>query len=716
MELEKSSYIAYGDGYRKQKQRFIFKNQKWNKEIARFKAIKGKWVLVNKGFSTEESGSNYINSVNYLYGYPLMSGIEIEGLGFMPYSVLPKNQRKYSFYPLLRNSTDYFESYGQFTVSNQAQNQFGIYDGYGCLSLDGGYLQAKGRKEADWNALTLFTKITNKLPNTRFFEVKFHFNLKNIPSNNNVYWLFYSGNADGHIGIYVTKDGKMAWHIEDKKQSQILTIPVADTVIKSGQWYGVRIKYAPKSNASIYLDGELKGVAPSSIGFCSANPEPLFWGSGRTSKIDAGGNAVVGSAWTTTPMFISCIYLTNEQYTEQQLDIINEYSAVDLVFTGLDGQMHNGSKWISTINYKFWDPIHSSVIPSNQTAKMIYTIPDDLPSGRYNVTIRARGKETNPVPIFIGPKTVLQKKYTETFDNPYQFLDMWTCAHKAWGGKNGGVISENVFINENNELVLRAQGDLATSGFHGVNNKGERIDRYTRVGNSIVSKDYMGPGSYIVEAKMPPKTGACFAMWTFHYEEVFPGDPRWQSLLDEGLSIQGTAASGYYIVRNHEIDIETPTALKGAPDMEITSWENCRFNNWHGELESEYTDAFVDCQSNLSDGEYHEYRFDWHVDDNPRVEFYIDGVLKHINYDFTPNIVGKLWIGYWFPSAPNNHWAGKVADWVEQSCLVRKFEFIPFIDEHARTISESYPFDVFRTANYSHLRLNHRNGGTVEEK
>ncbi len=166
---------------------------------------------------------------------------------------------------------------------------------------------------------------------------------------------------------------------------------------------------------------------------------------------------------------------------------------------------------------------------------------------------------------------------------------------------------------------------------------------------------------------------------------------------------------GFYTVRNHEIDIEIPTALKGAADMEVVDYQNARFNTWRGENRNwdlqpgdpgywtEYTDDFINHGVSVNDDDFHEFRFDWHLDGTPRVEFYIDGVLKHTVYDTVPDIPGRFWLGLWFPSSPGNHWAGRDADFVTEFMEVRSISIEPFAESaNTRNIGESYPMDVFR--------------------
>ena len=296
-------------------------------------------------------------------------------------------------------------------------------------------------------------------------------------------------------------------------------------------------------------------------------------------------------------------------------------------------------------------------------------------------------------------------------------------AHKAWGGTNGGVVQDNVIFDpEAGHLEMRACGDLYTGPVKGVNRIGEPSGFNTRIGACVATRDYFGPGSYRLVAKGVQVPGVCNAFWTFHYEEGYPGAALFDECINDGIHISGDEVAGFYTVRNHEIDIEWPTALKTDMDQEAVQFTACRFNTWLGELRnwdvknnddpvsspnwapyndpdywSEYTDTFTYHGVDLADDQFHEFRIDWHVGPNKRVEFYIDGVLKQTITTHVPDIPGRFWAGVWFPSAAT-HWAGRGANFAEQSMFIKTFEIHPFVDEmqYARQRAETYPWDVYR--------------------
>jgi beta-glucanase (GH16 family) len=280
-------------------------------------------------------------------------------------------------------------------------------------------------------------------------------------------------------------------------------------------------------------------------------------------------------------------------------------------------------------------------------------------------------------------------------------LTKWWYGRKHWGPeapKNHGVAPENVSVHDG-RAFFAANGDSYTGAVKGVR-KGTggyvQDQPGLRSGGIIVSDAYLGSGRYEARVKLPPSTGVCSALWTFHYQEIAEGAPEYQEYLKAGNVAQGDKENGYYVVVNHEIDIEIPTALKNEADSNA-SYSNARYNTWIGETTPEYTDAFVNNGANLSDGAFHILRFDWHTGGSgqePRVEFYVDDVLKHTTKTHVPTIKGRITLGTWFPE-----WAGGVAAFDVQYLEIDWFKFTPFAEPNDRNVVESYPGDGMTKCN-----------------
>lgn len=366
-----------------------------------------------------------------------------------------------------------------------------------------------------------------------------------------------------------------------------------------------------------------------------------------------------------------------------------------------------------------------------------FTIPPAAPLGKVDLVLRALNIESNPLPMEIIPTTTRSTPFSTNFETRQDLDDNFFLMHKAWGGANGGVVAENVEIRDG-KLWLYGNGDLYEGSIQGVTRDGDpkfhtheadpRLGQpwTNRVGACVVYKEKTGFGSYRVKAKIPTELGQCSAFWTFFYNEIYPEDPRYPEYIAEGLHEQGNLADGYYITRNHEIDIELPSHLDGGILAE-PSFNNMKCNTWRGELQNwdvpfghpeyweEYRDNLTPTGVDMYNGQEREFRFDWYKD---RVEFYIDGVLKRTNtnvpYVTVPDIPGHFTFGVWFPSSPlpskpwlvrpDRAWAGGTVDadggrkamFDRVVMEVSEFTFTPFDQTGLRLEAETYPFGGYR--------------------
>jgi hypothetical protein len=376
---------------------------------------------------------------------------------------------------------------------------------------------------------------------------------------------------------------------------------------------------------------------------------------------------------------------------------------------------------IPTVQIFFGDTVVSNIwIVTLTTTILGFTVPAGITPATYSVYALIGGVSNTPVRVRYINLPIRSTALSLRFDNSAVLTAYFDKMTKGWGGANGGVVAENVSIGPDNSgttvLVLESHGDNYAGTVQGVDSLGN--PKYNpngtpwvkRVGAVVVSKDYYCFGRYEYEAKVVQVLGVASAFWHFHYQEIFPDDPRWDSYINDlGLRTSGDSENGFYIVRNNEIDIELPSHLLGG-DIEDPSLANAKFNTWRGELQNydvapgdpgyweEYRDNYRALGFNAADNQYHTYRYDWYHD---RVEFYVDNVLivTNINNQFgydsnnLPDVAGKVTIGPWFPSAAKK-WAGLTANFTIEKMYVKSFSYTPFTSEiasHQVFVGETYP-------------------------
>lgn len=241
----------------------------------------------------------------------------------------------------------------------------------------------------------------------------------------------------------------------------------------------------------------------------------------------------------------------------------------------------------------------------------------------------------------------------------------WRMANANWGGNgddghvyNGGVVPENVRF-EGGRAYLAAHGNLYTGRVRGVDKQGRSVVPGIRTGACLVSKTRMHYGSYRVRMKVVPHLGCCTAIWTFRYD-----------------------ASGGKVL-NHEIDIEMPG--RPGPGRTGIGFDYALCNTWIGEDADRYTTGYTHLPARVDDGEFHDFRFDWHYD---RVEYYVDGSCVQTNRSHVPNIPGEFWVGAWFPKG----WTG-TPDFDEAEAVVDDFSYTPYEAEIAGALEATVPDD-----------------------
>lgn len=265
-----------------------------------------------------------------------------------------------------------------------------------------------------------------------------------------------------------------------------------------------------------------------------------------------------------------------------------------------------------------------------------------------------------------------------------------------------------------------------------------------RTGTALVSNKYFGYGKIDVWLQLPVGTwGVCPAIWLFHYIEVSDTDYRYDIAPYNERNEQGSDEAGWYRVVNNEIDIELPSHLTngtindwsdlqksyfdttcidnqlaigvvaGSDDDKglyqlvdidnpkeriswkkiyyvanpryIPSFQNCKLNNWVGELNSgdgwclpqgsvsaedyykgtslngdndlvnakeEYCSRLThiaDNENGFADGKFHKWSIVWLPD---RVLLYVDDIFYRENKGFIPFNQMKLTIAGWFPTMP----------------------------------------------------------------
>ena len=714
-----TAYIGVNGTHKKVLKKHISVDSTWKPQKHSWVGKNGYWILSHSDTPIDYT-KNF--SIRRLEGYTMEpENVNVmRGDGIKDYQY--PSPRVGSYYELQKNLSDIFENFGNgttigatiATVSNQNSLLFNTTTGY-------------FKPNSDWTANGFFGNDGM----SKNFVLGMHFYINELPAVDSLLPIFSTGGAEAGYIIGVNSNGKIEQQVWKSNVKEVNTSVNAFSL----GWNSMVIQ---RINGVITLHtlNETTNISANIMG------QPL------TDEL------FFGASWkylTATPINPEIsptgIFYSNKTYYSQSGSAIK-----NLYISSTPVDNINIQKLLTrqdpVVVFKNLDTLTETIVPTEwvnavKNDQVVYTLPTNFTLGSYENFIRFHtGEESNKFPVKVIATQKRVTYFLDDYSDNNTLKDNYYLLNRQWGGANGGVVAENVFIRDG-ELILRAHGDLYTGDIQGVDRDGNpKFHTHVndpklgqpwtnRVGACVVFKEKTGYGSYEIEAFIPNKLGVCYAMWTFFYNEIYPNDPRWDDFIADGLHQQGTQEDGYYVTRNHEIDIELPSHLDGGVYSQ-PSLSNMKCNTWRGELQNwdvpptdptyweEYRDNLTPIGFNIADGNYHKLRFDWH---NDRVEFYIDGVLKRINTNTAkgntiPNIPGHFTFGLWFPSSPmlakpwlvrpERAWAGGVIDPVDGGMKadfdvvemkVKKFTFTPFNEPGENVTGETYAFGGYRIKN-----------------
>jgi hypothetical protein len=596
-------------------------------------------------------------------------------LGTLMDAYKPVN-RDWAYYKLERNVSDEFENYA--SGDNIGTFSFNKRDGTTLATMDGAtqYFRTDptstsrgfiGNSGNEHNTVVLWL----------WFDV--------LPTTNKFLWIASNATQTIYTGLRFNAASKCLQYIR-YRQGLHNVVVTSVSQIEANRLYTTCCRYNKLTGfQELYINNELESstTSLSTLTISAADPTRITVG----LSINEGFTKVNVGHFRLARLLLTDIY--------QLMSV-----PVPKIFFG---DTVVGNEWIVLFN----DTILGFTVPAGITPKA------------YPVYVKINGISNIPIVVDYIDLPICSTALSITFDNDLVLDQYFDKMRQQWGGANGGVVAENVTIGADDEsnqvLVLECHGDYYADTVQGVDRFGnpkfnpDGTPWVKRVGGVVASREYFCFGRYEYEAKVVQVLGVASAFWHFHYQEIYPDDPRWNSYTNDlGLRTSGDAENGFYIVRNNEIDIELPSHLLGG-NIEDPSLSNGKFNTWRGELQNydvapgdpgyweEYRDNYRPLGFNAADGQYHTYRYDWYHD---RVEFYVDNVLivTNINNQFgydsnnLPDVASKVTIGPWFPSA-RFKWAGPFANFAIEKMYVKRFSYIPFPEEianHQVFVGETY--------------------------
>lgn len=217
---------------------------------------------------------------------------------------------------------------------------------------------------------------------------------------------------------------------------------------------------------------------------------------------------------------------------------------------------------------------HENMIEVSRT-KVGFTIPQDVPPGRYDFYVRYNGITTTPISIQVlevnAPYNDFEYDFSADTGATTMFQLGFYPVGESEGTADGGVAPKNLYFKDN-LLVMEAHGDWYDGQVHAVGIGGATklhtnpLDLLygeswkTRVGAAVATRGYYGYGSYIVEAKLPKQIGVTPFFGIFHNAKVKFQDPYYEQCLGRGLHPQGDTFGSDWVftVVKNELAMELP--------------------------------------------------------------------------------------------------------------------------------------------------------------
>ncbi|MDE7296618.1 MAG: glycoside hydrolase family 16 protein, partial [Clostridia bacterium] len=289
--------------------------------------------------------------------------------------------------------------------------------------------------------------------------------------------------------------------------------------------------------------------------------------------------------------------------------------------------------------------VTETVETTSYTLEMAYT-------GEYSVTVKA---VCGSAEYADSPESAALHYDNYKRIDPNEYLAM----HRVWAPdpdgngiqNHGGVIADNVYLEENGDVVITANGSYYEGNKKGISSVENYAANYggKRTGGVIISKDTYGPGSFEVVMKIPAFNDIVSTIWLYKWLEGYED-------------------------YNHEMDIEIYGATPWGGDA---SFDYAMCSTWLRETDPYHDVQTVPVKYKLNDGKLHTYRFDWHLGDNPHADFYMDNVYICSNYKAIPTNEMNMNIGCWFAS-----WGG-ASNFETDSLVIKSFKYTPFDNEEA---------------------------------
>lgn len=533
-----NGYVGNLNEWNRISKRYVGVGNEWKEVDYKYVGENGYWKLVYNKDIINTDAPFYVTE---LQGYSLNAGnnLEIKGNKLLDSQFI--SPKAGSHFELKQNYSDVFDNLSNGTLVG-AGATFNVVDDVPSLTINANnsYFQLPSHPDTGFNS-TAFVGADGL--NDSVFAVWVHIPI--LPTTGSKKFIYHYGTSTDYGAMYIDSNGKI--NFEYLKNSVLQKFTTPESVIIG--WNKLCLNR--KGNSNDYTFFYINTVK-STINF-SGLTIPT---STTAYPINIGAGLVSGVTTSSTDYSFANVYIRYRGYISQnQIDTLASKPTPSVVFQDKNNPL---------IEYEV-DKIWVGRI-LNQ--KLSFTIPpvSELPNGEYYLMLKSEFHTSTPFLVNVQNVLVETEAFFDDFKKSDTLRNNYFVLNRAWGGANGGVVPENVYLKDN-QLILQANGDNYTGTTQGVDRDGikktysnsldpKQGQPWTnRVGGCVVYNKRTGFGSYEIDTLIPNQLGVAYAMWTFFYNEIYPTDPRYSQFIGDAYETEDVIniiQSGYII--NNTID------------------------------------------------------------------------------------------------------------------------------------------------------------------
>ncbi|GAB3024393.1 hypothetical protein GCM10027051_31290 [Niabella terrae] len=461
-------------------------------------------------------------------------------------------------------------------------------------------------------------------------------------------WLFSSGDATNSMGLRINvTSNKLEWVVTVSGTTYTAT---TDNELRTG-WNAVLLTRFVEGGSQIVLNGVL-----------------TLTENGTYTPVIT-GNLILG-AGSTEELVVRGLYCASEAPYDSGVQnyMADKYPALRLRRGSLERIIDGG--WVAEIEKSATDEM------------FVVTIPPDIIQGyNYTATVQLGSEESALFELIITEIPLRNDGYEWDARKHFagRLFENFNALKVGDTTAGGGFSPENISVGEGEVLVLAANGDAYAGDIQGYDDQAELKfhsdlsdpnlpDPWThRVGAGLSMKEYVGFGTWQMDAVLPQKEGVAFSLWLANEDYIREYDPRWAEFIAAGLHYQVVGGRKVIVRKNFkQLDIFVSAGK--------LAWRCTNMIGEVGTLDSVASSGdegvrYTGVTDIPASADIRTLKIEWLPGS---VKYSIDDTVLLQSSNFAGSVMSDFNFGLWFPSPPlagapwlvdpAQGWAGGIID------------------------------------------------------